>query len=662
MSQMVAAQASKQAQSTPASSTGVLQRRCDKCRKKKPLLQRAAAGPTSETVPPIVHEVLRSHGAPLDATTRAFMEPRFGHDFSRVRVHTDAKAAESARAVHAQAYTVGQNIVFGPGHSSPHSQAGRRLLAHELVHTLQQAVVPATHEDTGSLSVSKPGDCSEREADQASDQALAGKSVAIQPASCVPGILARAIGGGSGATTRPPPASPPTPSPAPPAALPARAVTPRGPNPADCMAPLCERITRPPAPRTDDELRRRADEWLAGSLACVRGGAAGSNASHAAEIQVNNEQELQESRDAFVQDFNNLPQAQRNRLRGEAPGWLAETCRRSHQETHIEFHYNVVFENPRGGLRWGLHPAEWSSIEGALAALPAEATWMNPLLLRFRRQACHPDNVDPGTGQCAGSGTGASRSFIGGETDLQTGRITAFTPGLGQAPYSRSERLGLSRTFQTLRHEVGHVVISQIPSAARGQFFEQIVDWRTYPWHWINVRQALPGTAPELRSARSRLCTELGFIAGRGGCDDGRLDQWLNGIALDQAVQLGGRTYVRRTSNQRYLDSIRTDSLPQGMEFEYARTAQEEYLAELYTLAVSRPEFLHDVLPDDQIAWLKQNVFRTPSNLARMASFAPEAANTELLVRGSRLFTWEQLDALLNELTAKYGTPGGKAA
>ena len=88
--------------------------------------------------PPIVHDVVGSSGQPLDAGTRAFMEPRFGHDFSKVRVHTDAKAADSARAVQARAYTVGRNVVFGAGKYGPGTQAGRGLLGHELAHVVQQ--------------------------------------------------------------------------------------------------------------------------------------------------------------------------------------------------------------------------------------------------------------------------------------------------------------------------------------------------------------------------------------------------------------------------------------------------------------------------------------------------------------------------------------------
>ncbi|WP_322755332.1 eCIS core domain-containing protein [Frankia sp. Cas3] len=118
---------------------------CDTCGEKNAgTLRRSAAGPTpANEAPPIVHEVLRSSGRALDAPTRAVMEPRFGADFSRVRVHTDTQAAQSARAVHALAYTVGPHIAFDEGRYSPATDTGRRLLAHELTHVVQQAANPA---------------------------------------------------------------------------------------------------------------------------------------------------------------------------------------------------------------------------------------------------------------------------------------------------------------------------------------------------------------------------------------------------------------------------------------------------------------------------------------------------------------------------------------
>jgi len=100
------------------------------------------AGQTA--APPIVQEVLDSPGQPLDPAMRGFMEPSFGRDFSQVRVHTDPKAAESARAMDALAFTVGRDVVFASGQYAPDMESGRRLLAHELAHVVQQgAGVPA---------------------------------------------------------------------------------------------------------------------------------------------------------------------------------------------------------------------------------------------------------------------------------------------------------------------------------------------------------------------------------------------------------------------------------------------------------------------------------------------------------------------------------------
>jgi hypothetical protein len=120
---------------------------CEACRKKK--LQRHPSDlpapstinhqpSTASQVPPIVHEVLCSPGQPLDIEMRAFMEPRFRQDFSQVRIHTGTRANESARAVNARAYTVGEDLAFDSGAYSPGTASGRQLIAHELTHVLQQ--------------------------------------------------------------------------------------------------------------------------------------------------------------------------------------------------------------------------------------------------------------------------------------------------------------------------------------------------------------------------------------------------------------------------------------------------------------------------------------------------------------------------------------------
>jgi len=177
---------------TPVRSSRLLQRKCacggksdatgecEACRKRRHSLQ--PTGGTSElgthnyfSVPPVVHEVLRSPGQPLDARTRAFMEPRFGYDFSKVRLHTDARAAESAQIVNARAYTVGQDVVFSGAENHPDSKDGMRLLAHELVHTIQQR---GKHADVQRLTFNRSAsenDHLEAEADNAAEQVVSGR-------------------------------------------------------------------------------------------------------------------------------------------------------------------------------------------------------------------------------------------------------------------------------------------------------------------------------------------------------------------------------------------------------------------------------------------------------------------------------------------------------
>jgi hypothetical protein len=103
-----------------------------------PVHRKTAPSAPPPACPPIVGQLLLSPGQRLDQSARSFMEPRFGYDFSQVRIHTGPRAAESARAVNALAYTVGQDIVFGEDQYSPGTASGQRLLAHELAHFVQQ--------------------------------------------------------------------------------------------------------------------------------------------------------------------------------------------------------------------------------------------------------------------------------------------------------------------------------------------------------------------------------------------------------------------------------------------------------------------------------------------------------------------------------------------
>lgn len=115
------------------------------------------SGPDATEVgtPACVHRTLNSPGQPLSRETRRFFEPRFGHDFSQVRVHTDAEAAQSTHAVKAQAYTVGRHIAFAPGGYAPDTASGRRLLAHELTHVLQQGGGRVTRASVSKASTAR---------------------------------------------------------------------------------------------------------------------------------------------------------------------------------------------------------------------------------------------------------------------------------------------------------------------------------------------------------------------------------------------------------------------------------------------------------------------------------------------------------------------------
>lgn len=93
---------------------------------------------TEITSPPIVHDVINSGGQPLDKDIRSFMESKFGYDFSNVLIHDDVKAHQSSKDIHALAYTYGKDIVFGRGQYQPETYNGKQLLAHELVHVIQQ--------------------------------------------------------------------------------------------------------------------------------------------------------------------------------------------------------------------------------------------------------------------------------------------------------------------------------------------------------------------------------------------------------------------------------------------------------------------------------------------------------------------------------------------
>jgi len=151
------------------------------------------------TVPPVVHEVLRSPGQPLDDETRIFFEARIGLDFARVRVHTDEKAGEPARAVSALAYTVGRDILFDAGRYALGTTEGRQLLAHDLTHIIQQG--SQTQFSTTKSETTTPLDIGGQQAEMAAKAIGEGQSFAPAPEGAVQ--VARQVDAGAHATAAP---------------------------------------------------------------------------------------------------------------------------------------------------------------------------------------------------------------------------------------------------------------------------------------------------------------------------------------------------------------------------------------------------------------------------------------------------------------------------
>lgn len=169
-----------------------IQRKCTACEdeERKPIQTKREISQDAKTAPSAglaVREAVRE-GSRLPNDVRAYFEPRFGYDFSRVRVHTDAGAADGARTVGARAYTIGRDIVFGAGEYAPASVKGKQLLAHELTHVAQQSCATPLRRNAAQQSVTdahdiflarqpQPGQQAEKEEDEPQPTVVAGTAV-----------------------------------------------------------------------------------------------------------------------------------------------------------------------------------------------------------------------------------------------------------------------------------------------------------------------------------------------------------------------------------------------------------------------------------------------------------------------------------------------------
>src|SRR5262245_6192640 len=167
---------------------------CSECAAEKKLQRFSSAPSPVSDAPPLVNDVIRSPGEPLDGATRAFMERRFGYDFSHTRIHVGELAARSASAVNARAFTVGEHLVFGQGQYRPGMASGRQLLAHELAHVVQQSHAPTFR----PAAISEPDDVSEHEAESAAHTVMTGRRAMLGLGASPVARLQRACGSALG--------------------------------------------------------------------------------------------------------------------------------------------------------------------------------------------------------------------------------------------------------------------------------------------------------------------------------------------------------------------------------------------------------------------------------------------------------------------------------
>ena len=159
---------------------------CPECRKRRQgrgraagrlaLSERSESNGQASGVPAQARTVLSSGGQPLESATRAYVESRFRHDFSHVRVHADTAATSASRDLGARAYTAGDHIAFASGEYAPHTRRGLRLLAHELAHVVQQRGSRAER----ATRIGAPSDSLEREAADAASRVSAGERASVR--------------------------------------------------------------------------------------------------------------------------------------------------------------------------------------------------------------------------------------------------------------------------------------------------------------------------------------------------------------------------------------------------------------------------------------------------------------------------------------------------
>ena len=400
----------------------------------------------------------------------------------------------------------------------------------------------------------------------------------------------------------------------------------RGANPAEGMAAITRRFlgTRP---GSEAALRRAGNEWAAAAVAMIRTSAAASGAPHAQAIADNEATEIPGAVTQLLTDYF-APGVPRDASSvRDCYAAIVRLATSKEREVRLQFHHNVIVEtHSRGGFGTG------NSIDELNHAGYGADRAAGPARLGTSGAAAALPPAMAGAGSASG------------ETDPPTSTITIYDSGMSAAPYSRSAAIGLPGYQQTIRHEVGHMVETALTPDVRRELFTDILGWEQYSWAWISARNS--PHAP-WQAERAKLRTETGIA-------DDALDAWLAGFTIRPMPNLrrsdtqtrGSRSYVRSATQGDFLHSIKTSEMPQGVEFDYAMTAHNDYLAELYTFAVSRPGWLAGRISEAQKGWWRRRVFGTPATdheIMRAVGMEPEA-QTRFIAMAPGLFTWPQIN------------------
>ena len=421
-------------------------------------------------------------------------------------------------------------------------------------------------------------------------------------------------------------------------------VTARGTNPADAIRAL--RLRRPSSARDAQAI---ANEWLAAVRKILNAANVGtSGASHAAEIVQNELAELANDEASLRSSFADLTRNKAG-IEGFKTALDSVTQRRA-AEIALEFRHNVILRpgqahtvtkqgNDEIATVSGLN--EWGKgdlimLGKALEGIPADATWSNPRAVTFER-----GDFDVVGGQ--------PNRRMAGITAGTTPEITMFDSGMQPRDWGRVEdpAVRYPASVHTPRHELGHVAAQRLTPAQTEQLFTTIMKWEQYPLAFL-ADVARDPTSPKRRDALQR---EMGVT------DPAAVDRFVASVPPPPASSFHGPQRARGSCtffrSAGFLHSVGSPTeLPTGPEFDYCYYNQSDYIADLYALAISRPEWLASRLSQRQIKWFKEVMFHVPVDPAALQRQMnpPAAVAAELVADAATLFTSEQLDLRLAAL------------